>query len=211
MSRPLNLLRYIKLTTTDALDKAQAKAWRNCVRDLGPQGIVVTVSATDNDNKPQSVAMIHRVSEDDAHSYLVPLARDLSDDEVTRIVEAFAADHPDIDFDVQTQAMRLTAREKNALTLDQEQHMMLCMAMAKQQHEDWMRERSDAGWRYGPSFSPAHKTHPLLRPWDQLPDRFRKPDMDWPQKLVSMLNGQGYAVIRKDELEKIMGLIQGNV
>ena len=58
--------------------------------------------------------------------------------------------------------------------------------------------------RDGAEFDADEKTHPLILPWDQLPDRYKKADMSWPQQLIHMLNDQGYAVIDKNELDRLM-------
>jgi len=146
---------------------------------------------------------VHQIT-NDGHAYLVPLTRDLHPSEVDAIVENFAARQPDLDFDVETNETRLHARDTKTIPLDANQHLALCLAFARQQHEDWLHERSNAGWRYGAVFDADEKTHPLLRPWDELPDRYRTADLDWPQKLVSMLNNHGYVVIRRDELDHIL-------
>lgn len=42
-------------------------------------------------------------------------------------------------------------------------------ATPEQNHENWMRFKRAAGWTLGDVKSEAHKTHPLLVPYDQLP------------------------------------------
>jgi hypothetical protein len=36
-------------------------------------------------------------------------------------------------------------------------------------HESWMRQKAAEGWIYGPIKSPEARTHPCIRPFDQLP------------------------------------------
>lgn len=38
-----------------------------------------------------------------------------------------------------------------------------------ERHESWMQMHLAAGWTYGEEFDPAHKKHPNLKPWDELP------------------------------------------
>ncbi len=45
-----------------------------------------------------------------------------------------------------------------------------------QQHESWMRERLSQGWVYGGTLDRAHKVHPNLLPYEQLPAAQRKKD-----------------------------------
>lgn len=208
---PVTVDRFIKLITKTELDKNDISAWYRCVTDHAPSGIVRSITIANKKGKPKSVALVHRVDGQDAHSYIIPLTRDLTEDETEKVVREFAEDRPKLDFDIETHTTSLHAPKGGKISLDASKHLALCNAMAKQKHEDWMRERTGAGWRYGTKFDGDEKTHPLLMPWDQLPDRYREPDMGWPQKLVTMLNDQGYAIIDKDELEKLLTALQNVV
>lgn len=210
-SRPISIDRYIKLVSKDELDTNDVKAWFRSVHNHAPSGVVRSINVVGPKGKPKSVCLVHRVNEDDEHNYLVPLTRDLSPDEVETIVHAFVERCPKLDFDVETHETTLQAKDHAGISLDAAKHVALCTALAKHKHEDWMRERTDAGWRYGTKFDSDEKTHPLLMPWDQLPNRYKAPDMDWPQKLVTMLNDQGYAVIQKDELDRLLQMLRGIV
>ena len=192
--------RFIKLVTDKPLDKDHIKAWFNCVNEHAPSGVINSVSVQDDDSHRHVVRMVHQRT--DHHAYLIPLTRNLRDGEIDVIVRQFADRQPNLDFDVETNETRLRAKDDDVIPLDAVKHLTLCTALAKQKHETWMRERTDAGWRYGVKFDADEKTHPLLRPWDQVPDRYKVPDLDWPQQLVKMLNDHGYVILPRDELEK---------
>lgn len=49
-------------------------------------------------------------------------------------------------------------------------------ADGRSQHEQWLAQKHEAGWRHGPVKDAATKTHPLMIPWDQLPDWERRKD-----------------------------------
>jgi hypothetical protein len=178
------------------------------VKHHAPPGIVQVIATTDDKGQPKSVSLVHQTGEDE-HCYMISLTRDLAEHEVEKIVREFSEDKPKLDFDVETNETRISAKDHQGITLDSAKHVLLCTALAKQKHEDWVRERTGAGWRYGTKFDTDEKTHPLLMPWSNLPDRYRTPDMDWPQKLVTMLNDQGYAVIEKEELARLLDLLRG--
>lgn len=36
-------------------------------------------------------------------------------------------------------------------------------------HEEWLKEKAAAGWKYGPVKDPEKKEHPCFVPYDQLP------------------------------------------
>lgn len=44
------------------------------------------------------------------------------------------------------------------------------------QHAQWMQQRLSAGWIYGPERDDARKTHPMLIPFDDLPEFEQRKD-----------------------------------
>ena len=42
-------------------------------------------------------------------------------------------------------------------------------APASASHDNWMREKTDAGWVYGHTKDPDNKRHPCIIPFDRLP------------------------------------------
>jgi hypothetical protein len=36
-------------------------------------------------------------------------------------------------------------------------------------HEEWLKEKANTGWKYGPVKDPEKKEHPCFVPYDQLP------------------------------------------
>lgn len=203
---PLDVDRFIQLNTEKKLKPAVVTQWYSCVLRSAPSGVVTVVPAIDDSGRPSSVQVVHRKS-GKHHYYLVPLTRDLRDSEIEPIVQRFAK-LTDLDFEVETNETKLIAKDYGEIPLDTAKHVALCMALAKQQHEDWVRERTDAGWRYGTTFDKHAKTHPLLRPWDQLPDRFRKPNLKLPQTLLDLLNSHGYAVLHREELDRLLDMLK---
>lgn len=211
MNRPTTIQRYIKLIVSDALSRDAMIHFFQCVKSLAPSGVLATVQTTDEHGALRSVTLVDR-EVNGKHEYIVPLSRDLSDKEVEPIVEAFVEQEPELDFDLE-----VSSSEANNLmggkpiSIKDDKYSELCTAWAKKQHDAWYQERTEAGWRYGPTMSIKNKTHPLLRQWHELPEQFRKIDFDQPQSLLDLLNDQGYAVIGKSELEGIMRLLRGGL
>lgn len=50
-------------------------------------------------------------------------------------------------------------------------------ATAEAMHDMWMSARFLEGWRYGPEYSEADKTHPILVVWDDVPEAQRLKDI----------------------------------
>lgn len=51
-------------------------------------------------------------------------------------------------------------------------------SLAEGEHQRWMEERKAAGWTYAGSRDNARKYHPLLVPWDRLPESEKEKDRD---------------------------------
>ncbi len=81
----------------------------------------------------------------------------------------------------------------------------LCTGWAKRKHEDWMSGKTSGGWRYGPTVSQSNKTHPLLRPWSEIPAEYRKVDTTQAQELLDLLRDSGYVIVRREDLDSLMG------
>lgn len=209
MNQPIQIPRYVALVVESPLDHDNVKGWFRCVSDKAPYGVLTTIPTVDDKGEPQTVKLVHRET-DKGHYYMVPVTRDLTDYEVERIVDAYADRCEHMDFDVEATVINPQPFEVHepSITVEQQRYADLAVSWAKRQHDDWVQSRIDDGWRYGTEMSIEHKTHPLLRPWDELPDRYRKVDTDQPQKLLDLLGEHGYAVVSKPDLEAVLRLIR---
>lgn len=208
MSEPLSIPRFIAVVTDEPLPPETVRQWFKCVKTHAP-GLLLNIPSTDNTGMPRTVCLVHR-EEGAQHRYMVPLARDLEEDEAARIVDAFVDLNPEKDFDVQSSASHDSEPQyqRPVIDVDEKLYVDLCLAWAKRQHDAWVADRKANGWRYGTTLSMSEKTNPLLMPWEQLPEQYRKPDLEEPQALLDLLNSQGYAVITKAELEAMLDLIR---
>ncbi len=210
MSNPIQVSRYVSLVVEEELDKDVVKQWFKCVSDKAPYGVMTVLTSQDNDGLPQTVSMVHRET-NEAHYYMVPITRDLMEYEAERIVTAWQGMSEDRDFDIEVTCMPAKPFERiePSITVEQQKYADLATGFAKRQHEQWVDERVKEGWRFGQSMSVEERTHPLLRPWEELADRYRKVDVDQPQKLLDLLGEHGYAVVSKTDLEAIQRLLRG--
>jgi hypothetical protein len=197
--------KYILLRVKEELPNEIVKSWVEIVINEAPPGVATTLQIYNDSGTPHDIRMVKRVKEDKSIEYLVPLSRDLTSKEIAKIVTCFADKHKDLDFDVETNETQLVLN--NVAKLDPKGFESLGLELAKQEHSDWLKDRTNAGWSYGITFSTNKKTNPLLLPWEQLPDKMKQPKNNLPQKVVDFLNQQGYAIISKDKLSKIMKLI----
>lgn len=206
---PANITRYIKLTVKEPLDKECMRQWFDCVKVELPSGVIGSIQSTDDNGNLRGVSMVHREYADH-QEYVIPLTRDVLDQEVEPVVECFAAACPELDFEIETSSNQVgSLLAPDRVEVEDSKYQELCAAWAKQQHEAWLKDRQDNGWTYGTTVSIKNKTHPLLRAWHDLPEQYRKVDTTQPQSLLDLLNNQGYAVIGRSELEGILRLLKG--
>lgn len=176
MATPVPIPRYLQLAVKTDLDRRQIRQFIAAVRRAAPSGVLTTVQTVDDQGSRASVCLVHQAGQT-LHRYKLPLTRDLLPNEVQRIVAAYAAVAPDLDFDVETSETRFEPTEAVGINDADTDQIARGTALAKAGHATWMHDRLAAGWRFGIRFSTQAKTHPLLRPWEQLPDRFRQPDL----------------------------------
>jgi hypothetical protein len=211
MDRPVSISRYILIKTAEPLSKEEAIAWFRCAKEFLPSGIMATCQTTDNKGNLRGASMVQREISG-CHEYIIPLTRDLLERETEIVVEACCDTFEDKDFEIAiSTSQEELVQHSPSVELDKSKYIELCTNWAKKQHDTWFKDRIDNGWRFGTTISLKNKTHPLLRPWYELPDRFRKIDTDQPQSLIDLLNSQGYAVISREELESIMKLLKSIV
>lgn len=191
----------ISLTTKDRLDDKDISNWYHTVVKNLPEDLPIALHQA---NSETVLIARHNFQ---GHHYLVPLFRHLNEKEAEKVVTAFAEARPDLDFDIaMTTDDRLDGDED--IEIDPEKYNDLCTQWAKRQHDEWFKDRTENGWTYGANMSLSNKTHPLLRPWHELPDKFKKIDANEPKELLNMLNDHGYTVISQNELSAMLSLLR---
>jgi hypothetical protein len=70
--------------------------------------------------------------------------------------------------------------------------------LARNTHDVWARERVQDGWRFGPERNDRRKEHPLLVPYEQLPESEKDYDRNTAMETLKVILSLGYT-IRKGE------------
>lgn len=160
---------YILQRTAQPLNAEQIQKWYYTVGILGPEGVL----AGDDDTTSLMLGM-----QLDEFVYILPLVRHLTAAEAERIVEGYmrVTEH---DFEIESS----NVYESNAdfgqpfeydITLDEGARETIHDAMERQNHNKWIHEQMDKGWRFGLNLDLKERTHPAMRPWDDLPANYRK-------------------------------------
>lgn len=197
----------IAIAAKEPLPKPVLRDWIRCVRENGPDGAVLSRPVIGSDGKPTTSALLHGTRNGE-HLYAVALTRDLRDNEVEEILSAFNTLHPDLEVEVEASAPADLVSASDTIEVPTDRLTALCRAWAKAEHERWVEARMASGWRWGPVMSVSRRTHPLLRPWDDLPEKYRNIDPDRPRALLDLLGEQGFCVIDKGELDAVLRLLR---
>jgi hypothetical protein len=173
-----------------------ARSWYQSLKRTLPSGVLTTAQVKD-----QTASMTLKKT-DDKVIYVVPLVRELTANEVEAAIHAFD-EKVEIDFTVEADQTKVDENPNLAVELPETPVLELCTTWAKRKHDDWMKEKVDAGWRYGTQRSAQDQTHPLLRPWAELPEDYRKVDTQPVEELLKLLNDSGYLLLKKEELDAL--------
>lgn len=188
----------ITLIVDNELTPQQARQWYRSVEDSVSSGLTTSIQV---DTK--AVQMV-KAKDKESVRYSIPLTRDLTNDEINKVIACFA--HCcDLEFKVRGTTTSLDVEVDTDVVVDHEPMLNLCTKWAKQKHDEWRRAKEDAGWRYGPMVSKANQTHPLLRAWEELPEEHREVDTTQAQELLDLLRDSGYVLIRNDDLNRLLG------
>lgn len=210
MSDETSIPYYIALVTARELNETTVKKWFTVVKVGLPEGLRSSVQVDSSGHGRVSVPLVCKEAEE-SFRYYIPLTRNLLEFEAEPIVRRVSREFPDLDFDIMVSKADVEdGPEEQKIEIAHEKYDALCRAFAKRQHEQWVADRLKAGWRYSTELSMANRTSPLLKAWDELPEELRQIDYDHPQALVNLLNDQGYAVVRKEELSAIYSLLSRN-
>ena len=75
-----------------------------------------------------------------------------------------------------------------------EELLPLIEKMAKNVHEVWAKNRVDEGWTYGPERDDAHKKHPCLVPYEDLPENEKDYDRATSQETLKLILKLGFDI-----------------
>ena len=159
---------YIQQRTTKTLNAEEIQRWFFTVMMLAPEGVV----AEDDETSTFVLAQQGR-----DYLYQIPLVRHLTVDEAERIVEGYmrVTEH---DFEIETSNVYRADVDfghpfATEIDMDEGAKDILQKSYARQAHNEWIQEMMGKGYRYGLNMSESQKTHPAMRPYDDLPTNYR--------------------------------------
>jgi ryanodine receptor 2 len=73
----------------------------------------------------------------------------------------------------------------------------LLEAMAKNVHEVWAQTRIAQGWQFGPERNDAEKRHPMLVPYENLPEDEKTYDRNTSVETLKLILKLGFVIEKK--------------
>jgi len=159
---------YIQQRTTNKLNAEEIQRWFFTVVMLSPDGVIA------GDDETSSFLL---ATQADDFLYRIPLVRHLTANEAEKIVEGYmrVTEH---DFEIETSNVYRADADlghpfEYEIKMDEGARDILHLTYQRQAHNEWIQEMMSKGYRYGLNLSINEKTHPALRPWDDLPENYR--------------------------------------
>lgn len=160
---------YILQRTQRPLNTDEARKWYYTVEMLAPEGIL----AGDDDSNLLMLGM-----QANEYLYILPLVRHLEADEAERIVEGYmrVTEH---DFEIETSNVYRADADfghpfEYDINIADEAKDIIHDDLNRHHHNLWIQEQQNKGWRYGLNLNLIEKTHPAMRPWDDLPEGYKR-------------------------------------
>jgi hypothetical protein len=155
---------YISLIVTEPLSKPDLKRWFEVAQRVAPNGTIVGEPIMVDGRT--NTSMFYLETKTNSSVYVIPLSRDLTEDEAGKIAIAWDRTWDTADFEIdfsQHEQSVLRKQKQIQRVLDE-----VAKEAAKRQHNDWVNQRVKEGWSYGMRYNHRQKRHPLIRNWDQL-------------------------------------------
>lgn len=184
---------YISLMVDGMLPEEIAKRWRETVLSMSPGGTVSSATIMSNGRSKNSDLYV--VRNGNAACYVVPLSRDLLEDEAGKIAIAWSRIWDDGDFEInfsQPESSKQRKQEQVDAVLNQ-----LSENIAKLLHAKWLHDKAENHWSYSPRYNAAQKQHPMLLPWEQLPSKHKRSEIERTRDTLEILDSINLKISRK--------------
>ena len=188
----MKLTHFFKLITSELNKDAMALLYTVVESVLGE--CVVTVKSTDADGNPTRTKLFRKKDGDNV-SYIIPLARCPSEDQVDDLAQKIKSQMHLSNFSLETSITQ--SKDINDSSLSDDDYMVISECFAKASHEKWLAEREKAGWRYGERRDDDNQTHPLIKSWSQLSESEKSIDSSLVKNFINILKENGFKITKK--------------
>lgn len=190
---------HLRLISEEEINEPWPTMFIKTIERAGPDDIVHSVQVYDEVGETHAVSIRHFFDEENENNvYEVPLTRNLTEKEAEKIVLVWQQLFED-DFIIETSTPYTGKEPKDNDIMTVDNFKDFAEAVAKKTHSKWLHDRSNGGWRFGIEFNSVEKTHPMMRPWQELPEEYKNIDTSMPGFLTDLLDGYGIGMHLKKE------------
>lgn len=210
-NKPAESQFFLKLVSENKMDKSIIQKFYSTVSTYAPQNVLSIYETATPDGEPAQASLVHRELEEGGHEYEIPLVRNLTPNEIIEVMNQLENALIEHDFLFETSTFDEDCcldEDHDDLYFEAEITEQIATAFAERSHTRWLNERMDKGWRYGQQKNDSEKTHPLLKPWAQIPEEHRTVDAAAPQLLLDILEEFSYTIISHAELNELIEMAE---
>jgi len=204
---PMEASIYLKLITEKELRKNTVRNFYSTVKSHAPENTLSHYDVQDPDGNPTTSLLVHRINEEEKHEYEIPLVRNLTADEIYEVLLNLDTKLTEGDFLLESSTYDedcCPQEEYLEEYMEPDVFERFAEKLAERMHTEWYKEREDAGWRFGAQRLEEEKTHPLMKPWNQLAEGEKQIDYNLPEFFIDLLEEFGYATISHEELNDLI-------
>lgn len=178
---------FIELKVKNDLSKDDAKLWKSVVESNGPAGILGSAEV-----KPGHVSSFFKINKKSFVVYIIPLLRDLTEEEVKKIFLAWNRVYKTGDFEIDYSTIGFNDTKLNSFKENSTKDII--ENLAKKNHQIWCSRMNKEGWSYGPKLVDIDKKHPMLLPWYELADKYKENKIQQVLDFFDSLNDQNLVI-----------------
>jgi hypothetical protein len=177
---------YFRICLQRDLSSQEARAFLKLVEEY-----------TDTEEDDEGVIMVYHTNDDAQHCYDIRLEDDITADVGDELLEACEEMFPNDDFDLES-SMGIIGEtfEFGEFKLNEADRKQIAQNYNKFTHQRWIDTMVSEGWRFGLKLDESSKTHPALRPWDDLSGLHRKDQSKTIDYVIEQLEELGYKLIK---------------
>lgn len=176
---------HIELKTNEPLPKGASALWAKTIRDFGPNGVMSEIDILQG--RELLNVKFYCVKGKSGYHYVIPLTRDLEESEADTIAEAWSEAYPEGDF-----IINWSQRDSIDHKIEIVQHRVtdsIVELAAKTYHNRWQQDKINEGWNFGHKLDARNRKHPMLQPWESLPEKYKVQERERFRTLLRILEG----------------------
>jgi hypothetical protein len=194
---------YIELKSTTDITYQLACKFKSVVSISGPQNIILDHTYQSFDSTVTSA--FERIT---PNIIRIHLFRYLTNKEFDNICNGWDAQQFDFQTTISTDQIVPEKNTYGVSIMDDVIYKSIALDLAKSEHAKWYNAKTAQGWSYGAYLSVIDKKHPLMLPWEQLPEDYKTVDLHSPQNMINILQQQGFTLVKTSEFESLINLFK---